>query len=109
MIAGNAMRRGDSPASVIYKLAQEWGFKNGNGATQQQAASTAQAAEKIMNAQKGQEASKTLGQVAGSTPNVGMSLEALADLDGDAFNKAFDKMMNGQRGAHSQLPPFLRR
>jgi hypothetical protein len=110
MIAGNAIRRGDNPASVMYKLAQEWGFgaTNGNGATPQAAQQTAAAAEKIAAAQNGVANAKTLGNVQGQSASAGMTLEALADLDDPAaFSKAFDKLMNGQRSAKSQLPGGL--
>lgn len=112
MIAGNALRRGDSPASAVYKLAQEWGFKanNGNGQTAEQAQQAAAAVQKIATAQQGVAASKTLGQVAGQSASVGMTLEALADIqDPVEFSKAFDKLMGNQRAQRSQLPGFLRR
>ena len=107
MIANNALRRSESPAAAAYKLDKRWGFKPGQANHQ----AVAQAAERIRSAASGQDASATLGRVAGQTPgSVGMTLESLADIeDTGQFLKAFDKVVNNARNAKSGVPSFLRR
>ncbi len=107
-ISMNALRRGDSPAAVAYKLAERWGYKNGATVIEQ---NTQAQAEKLKAAGEAMQTNKSLGNMAGTAPadTAGMTLEALSNLEGDAFVKAFDKLVNGSRHAKSQLPAFLRR
>jgi hypothetical protein len=108
MISMNAMKQGNSPAAAAYKLAQRWGYKNGATVTEQ---NTQTQADKLKATGEAMQTNKSLGSMAGTAPadTAGMTLEALANLDGEAFTKAFDKLIHGAKNAKSQLPGFLRR
>ena len=73
-IAQNALQREQDPASVFYTLARNYGFSS----------KPSSAEEKIENARKGQQASKTLGSQAGKKG--GLSLQTVATMSDEEFD-----------------------
>jgi hypothetical protein len=83
-IVGNAFSSDKSPAEVIYELAKFRGYKTVEGKSPP---------PKIETLKRGQRASKSLSGSGGSVDGM-PTLEALADLEGDEFDKAFEKLAN---------------
>ena len=85
-VVQGAVQRGADPAEAIYNVAKAHGYKQAQ-AKPVSAAST----EKIKTIEKGQKAATTLS---GSGKTEGeLSLEALADLEGQEFDNAWAKLM----------------
>ena len=77
-----AMRSGKSPAEVTYKLAQKYGFKG-----------AAKSGPSLETLAKGQEAAKT---VPSGKEDLPVSLEALAQMSDEDFDRAWDKVVKGK-------------
>ena len=73
-IAQNALQREQDPASVFYTLARNYGFSSKPSSDE----------EKIKNAQKGQQASKTLGSRSGK--KTGLTLQTVANMSDEEFD-----------------------
>jgi len=89
--ANAAIRRGDSPAECVYELAKRVGY-------QPQKPEKPESEKKIESIQKGQEASKSLGN---GKPDADFSLESLAGMSAEDIErfvrdpKAWKKLANG--------------
>lgn len=89
--ANAAIRRGDSPAECVYELAKRVGY-------QVQKPEKPESEKKLESIQKGQEASKSLGN---GKPDADFSLEALKDMSPEDIEKfvrdpkAWKKLANG--------------
>lgn len=81
-----ALQAGKNPAEVAFQLAVNYGFKAGQPDQQLNAQPDAQ--KKIATLQQGQRAAASMPS--GGGKSVPMSIEALAQLDDDEFNKAID-------------------
>jgi hypothetical protein len=91
-IAINAYEQNVNPAEIIYAIAKERGYRP---AAQQQTQTTntqATAEQKIAQVQKGLQASKSLSYAGGKTQTP-LSLEALAEMDDESFDKFWDKVI----------------
>lgn len=87
-ILANCKKTGQNPAKVIYNLAKFRGFSGKAAAGQQQ---QQQQADKLKNLAEGQRDAKTLG--AGGSPGEGAtSLQSLLELEGQEFDRAWDRM-----------------
>jgi hypothetical protein len=82
-IATNAMRNGISPAAAMYNSAKDNGWSG----------AVAPGAEKLAQIKQGREAAKTLSG-GGAGPSGGVSLKSMAQLEGAAFDSAFDKFLS---------------
>lgn len=81
-IVHRAWNDGKDPAEVIYNLAVHRGFKKAAG-------------NKIETLAKGQKANKSLSSAANTSQETDVSLERLAELNGEEFDKAFEKLFYG--------------
>jgi dihydroorotate dehydrogenase len=88
-IALNAYNQGVNPAEVIYSIAKERGY---NPAAQTSQNNGQSAEQKILQTQKGMQASKSLSNTGGKT-STPLSLEALAEMDDESFDKYWSKVM----------------
>lgn len=82
-IATNAMRNGISPAVAMYNSARDNGWTG----------AVAPGAEKLAQIKQGREAAKTLSG-GGAGPSGSVSLKSMAQLEGAAFDSAFDKFLS---------------
>jgi hypothetical protein len=81
MIVGQALSDGANPAERIHQIAKHRGF--GKNIQSKQPETIMAAAEKASNTH----------DLSGSNPRANISLEQLAQLDGDEFEKAWNKIM----------------
>lgn len=82
-LAATAYRNGINPCERLYELAKHRGYKN---------QSTQASSDKFNQLERGMKASKSLGAPGGSAPQA-MTLEALASMDDDDFDKNWEKIM----------------
>lgn len=89
----SALQAGQSPAQMLYELAQAKGFRSrGNGAGDQQAfAPDPRAVEQIQQVQRGKAAAASLSG-AGGSPGAGLSIAQIAAMPDDQFERLIDKM-----------------
>lgn len=100
-VAKNLLAAGKNPAETAYALAQKMGFKPKGvdpvdptiAAAAAQAAAGAQSADKLAQVRAGQKAAQTLS--GGGTGKSGYdgSIKAIVNLEGAAFDDAFEKFM----------------
>jgi len=87
-IAAKALQDGVSPAERMYRIAEARGYRK-----QEAKSENKQAEQKIQQIEKGVQASKSLAG-GGASPQ-SLSLEALASLPDDEFDRQWDKMVRG--------------
>lgn len=100
-IAQSAIQAGKSPAEAVWDLASARGFENKppeGGAQQQNGASQQSGADKLSALAKGQGASKSLSSAGGAT-EIPLTLEALAEMSDDEFNRIPDSAWRQIMGA----------
>jgi hypothetical protein len=85
-----AMQRGQNPAEVFYAYAKVRGYGAGNGSTVKPSQAPTSATQKLATVAKAQSAAKGLPR-GGSAPPSAVTLESLAAMDDDEFDKNFDK------------------
>lgn len=81
-IVARAFEQGENPAEKLVELAQLRGWTK-----QAQSAKV----DKVAQVEKGQKAAKTISK--GGQPEGKLTLEALADMEGDEFDKAWEKLI----------------
>lgn len=85
LLVNTALRQGRNPAEVAYRLAEEWGYKGG------QSAPSGGAEEKIRELARKQAAGQSLQTLGGRPPQGGLTLEAIAALDDEAYEKLLEQ------------------
>lgn len=93
MLVGKAFEDGVNPGERVYAMAKARGYSKPAPA---QPAQPAQAESKMDTLQKGQQASASLSAVAGKGGE-NLTLEVLATLSGDEFDKAWEKLVGPAR------------
>lgn len=108
-IARAALEAGESPAEILYGLAQERGWKPGNGQAQPQQIGNGKGSgeEQIQRLRKAQDASTSLSRAGGAPGGNAITLEQLDRMSKDEFDafvaaknkgdpRGFDKWMGKQ-------------
>jgi len=93
-LAYQAIQNEMSPAEVIYQVAQARGYVQKHVQNWQETEQKSPDEAKLDMIAKGQEASKSLSNSGGKS-DAEISLESLADMDDEEFDKMWDKLIGG--------------
>jgi hypothetical protein len=92
-IGVSALQQGKNPAQVLYEMAKNYGYKTPEAEPEKKDTTAEKTIEEL---EKGQEATKKVG--AGEAPKEGeLTLAEIMKLDGDEFDKAWDKYQKSGR------------
>ena len=91
------IKAGRNPAELAYNFAKKAGYQPEGAAAPD--GKKSKAAEKIEALKKGAEAATSITDLGGDEPD--LTLERLADLEGEEFSKAFDRLVGGGRTSNS--------
>jgi hypothetical protein len=95
MLVSGAIRQGRNPAIVAHELSQQWGYKQAVSASTEAAqagnGSGVSAADRIRDLQRKKAASTSLQAIASRPADGPMTLEDIAEMDDDAYERYVDK------------------
>lgn len=86
MIVSGAIRQGRNPAEVAYDLSENWGYKG-----RSEAAGEKSATEQVRDLQRKQAASQSLQAIAARPAEGPITLEDIAEMDDEAYERFLDK------------------
>ncbi|GEM_PF-3467101 len=93
MLVSGAIRQGRNPAMVAHELSEQWGYKRmaAPSTAQPTGADAVSAADQIRELQRKKAASSSLQAIASRPPDGPVTLEDIADMDDEAYERYVDK------------------
>jgi uncharacterized coiled-coil protein SlyX len=93
MLVSGAVRQGRNPAMVAHELSEQWGYKTAPAQPMAQAAGgeAVSAADQIRELQRKKAASSSLQAIASRPADGPVTLEDIADMDDEAYERYVDK------------------